>query len=87
MRLGRAAAASWICRAAPGFYGPDGTAAAECPRGTYCPSGSPDAFLCPANTESLPLAAALVDCAAIAGFFGPPGAPATQCPLVQSPLT
>ncbi len=78
----RAAAGSWICRAAPGFYGPDGTVAAECPRGTYCPAGSPDEFLCPANTESKSRAALLTDCVAIAGFFGPLGAPAFQCPLV-----
>ena len=51
----RRAAGASICKSAPGFYGPDGSAATQCPANTYCPPSSPSLFRRPPPPPRAPV--------------------------------
>ena len=81
------------CEAKPGFYGPPGQQAEQCPGNTYNPNtGSTlleDCMSCPTNTESPAGSTEQGQCVAKPGFYGPPGEEPTRCPgnLVDSDIT
>ena len=74
---GSQALSECICDA--GFYGADGRCT-ECPAGSFCPGGEPNARQCRSHATSNAGAKSDEECFCEPGYYGPRDSPCQQCP-------